>query len=68
MNAFEAEAGENIFSAVKRCCQLLYIQGISFGYLTFNGIRIMFSVGSNPDDIVTIYNLKTRLRQLGQEV
>lgn len=68
MNIFEEEAGENIFTVVARCKVWLTNQHMDFCSLTFNGIRIMCSIDSNPDDIVAIYNLKARLRQLGEKV
>lgn len=68
MNVFYAEAGESIYNAIRRCQLLLIRSNMTFGYLTFNDIRLRFSAHSEVDDVAAIYNLKHRLRQLGEEV
>ena len=63
MKTLEAEAGENIYGAVKRVQSLTdsYDQSI---YLIFNGIQIEVSEDSRVADLALIYNLHLKIREL----
>lgn len=65
-NEYKAEAGEIFYKFMERVKEDLKINGFKCGYATFNGIKIMASYDSCIDDLSIIYNLKSRLRQLGE--
>lgn len=66
MNIFEAEAGENIYSAAQRVKNKTHQVFLPYATLVFNGISIPISHQSYVSDIAVIYNLKSRFRQLGE--
>ena len=60
---YEPEKGVSFYDAVKDLKKLMVEKGRLNQHLLFNGIQIIVSVDSNPDDIATIYDLKHKLRQ-----
>lgn len=61
---YEAEAGENIYSAIKESKTLLRQSDTMYGTLKFNDISIPICYNSAVEDVETIYHLLRRIEQL----
>lgn len=59
-----AEAGDNFVHAVKKVKEQIK-SNESYLDLEFNEIRVRVSKESSIDDLATIYDLKCKLRRLG---
>ncbi len=64
---FEADKGDSIYVAAQKAVELARTSRATGGEveLVFNDLRISVHPGSHPRDIVTIYDLKHQIRQLG---
>jgi hypothetical protein len=63
---YEAEAGENIVSAVQRVQHDMKWRCRMTSNLIFNDITLRVSIDSNPSDIAEIYSLKCELQRYGR--
>lgn len=60
---FEVVEGENFFSAVTRLKQHLKETGTYSQVLMFKGVAMNVFVDSHIDDVISIYNLKSKLKE-----
>lgn len=62
---FEPLKGVNFYGAVEECQKEIRKTGRNYMTLVFNEIHVTVSYDSNPDDLATIYDLKSKLVRNG---
>lgn len=62
---FESPKGVNFYGAVEECQKEIRKTGRKYMTLVFNEIHVTVNYDSNPDDLATIYDLKSKLVRNG---